>query len=455
MTNTRPSKLAICPVSTQNAQDIEPIIAIPGSKSHTIRALLLAGLAKGTSTIYNPLHAGDTLSCIKYLQEFDIQVNYSAQHSGLHAHPRAVISSLGLNAFKNTRIDKTINLGNSGTTLYFATALSTLNKHGITLNGDASLQTRSALPLLQALKALGAHIDMHAHGCVPYTVGGYLNSGEVSIECSTSQYLSALLLALSLVKGKSTIYAHLIGELAYVDMTIDWLSKHQKQIIHDATYNRFEILGDDTISPFEANIPGDFSSAAFFLGYTAITGHPLTLSGLQEDKTQGDMAILNILETMGCRFQWERDSTDQPIIKIQRIHTLQGGEFDLSETPDLLPILAVVASFARSPTRLYNVAHARKKETDRIAVVTKELSRLGVKVKETNDGLIITPSQSTPRLLSGEIYSHHDHRIAMAFAVGAAGAQGDIIIHDADVATVTFPSFFEMLHIAGVQTRLA
>lgn len=433
---------------------IQNQVNIPGSKSHTIRALLLAGLANGKSTIYNALDSGDTQSCINLLQTLGIEVHLSSSSSNVNK--TIEISSCGMNAFINPNItsEEPIYLGNSGTSLYFATALAGLSNVPILFDGDNSLRTRSALTLLEALETLGAHISMKNSfsGCLPYSVHGPIHNGNIYIECSTSQYLSALILTLSLVKGKSNITAKLVGEFPYVEMTLSWLKKHNIHVQRNDSYSEFNISGSGIISPFTESIPGDFSSAAFFLGITAITGNTLYLRGLKEDYTQADMAILSVLQDMGCNYSWEEHDS-VPVLKIIRDNTLIGGEFDLSNIPDSLPILSVVASYASSPTKFYNVAHARKKETDRITVMVKELACVHVNAEELEDGLIIHPSKNSPGFQSGEVHSHHDHRIAMAFACGALAAQGPITIYNADVASITFPDFFIQLKQLGVNVK--
>lgn len=420
-----------------------PEIVIPGSKSHTIRALLLAGLAEGKSVLHNALLSGDTHSCIHFLSQLGIDV---------HVHNTSIeIISQGRD--KLSYNGEVINLGNSGTTLYFATALACLSSTPMHFDGDESLRHRSALPLIEALESLGAEVHYPTEhtrkGCLPYTIHGPLKAGNIYIECSTSQYLSALLFVLSFVQGESEISATLVGEFPYVEMTLSWLKKHTIHIQRDESYTRFIIPGGGHISTFETHIPGDFSSASFFFGITAITGTPLKLRGLQKDTTQADMKVLDIVRTMGCEYRWEVENNTS-VLYIERHGDLKGGEFDLSEIPDALPILAVVAAYASSPTKLYNVAHARKKETDRIAVMTRELQKVRVAVTEFSDGLSIMPNKDNGDGFSaGAVDSHHDHRIAMAFACGALKATGEVVIQNADAVSVTFPHFFDLLESIG------
>lgn len=448
----------------QSSLNQAPIdIIIPGSKSHTIRALLLALLAKGTSTLYNPLIAGDTESCLRVLRHFGVQITETTHTSttqvanGTSIHSSIESTGLELHSagfpdiYAHTSHKSPIDIGNSGTTLYFATALAGLSPYPVHFEGDSSLRTRTAAPLLEALQSLGAHVQGEGQdGCVPYSVHGPIHHGSLDIVCHTSQYVSALLIALSLVKGESVVRATLAGEYPYIDMTINWLRTQKILITHDDDYHTFTIQGGATIQPFTETIPGDFSAAVFFIGFVAITGYSLRCRGLEQDKTQADMQMLDIFTQMGGVYTWE----DNNELLLSRPHALQGGSFDLSAIPDSLPMLSVMAVYANSPTRLYNVAHARKKETDRIATMTQELRALGAQVEEYEDGMKIIPSNNninaTSPITSGIVDSHHDHRIAMALAIGAVRAQGPVTIQNAQAVQVTFPSFFDMLTRTGV-----
>jgi 3-phosphoshikimate 1-carboxyvinyltransferase len=193
-------------------------------------------------------------------------------------------------------------------------------------------------------------------------------------------------------------------------------------------------------------VPGDFSSAAFPGCAAAISGGPVTLLGLNPEDTQGDKAVYDMLAKMGCDVQWEKTPAGEWKLTISRSGSLKGGEFDLNATPDLLPVMAVTAAFAKGDTALVDAAHARIKETDRIAVMAEELGKLGVKTEERPDGLIIHGGEGTGlRLSGGKVDGHKDHRIVMALAAGALGAAGPVEIAGAESAAVTYPGFLELL----------
>jgi 3-phosphoshikimate 1-carboxyvinyltransferase len=213
----------------------------------------------------------------------------------------------------------------------------------------------------------------------------------------------------------------------------------------------FRVPGGASYRPVNGPVPGDFSSAAFPAAAAAIGGGPVTLLGLDPGDTQGDKVFFDVLAQMGC--QISRDSA-VPALTVSREGALGGGEFDLNSTPDLLPACAVVAAFAEGDTSLVNVAHARIKETDRIAVMAAELGRLGVKVTERPDGLVIHGrggagsggmAGEAGLARGGRVDGHGDHRIVMALAVAALGAPGPVEITGAESAAVTYPGFLELM----------
>ena len=355
-----------------------------------------------------------------------------------------------------------IDVGNSGTTLYLTTALAAHRAGGVCFDGDASIRRRSAGPLLKALHALGVvvtapestpraitppenappnnlpKIPEHA----PYCVRGPFRPGQqITVASPTSQFLSALLLAAPLIPGDrsgnsaTTISVSLLNERPYVDMTCWWLDQQEIAYERDG-YERFVIPSGATYRPFDTTLPGDYSSATFWFAAAAITTSGVTVQGLDATDLQGDRAVLDILKTLGCEVTW----SDSPAVTVRGpIRT--GGRFDLNAIPDALPALAVVACYAPQSVTLYNVPQARDKETDRIAVMARELGRLGGRVRELSDGLEIQPS----RITGGAVDSHGDHRVAMALACAALGAEQPVHITDAAAADVTYPAFFSDL----------
>jgi len=404
----------------------------PGSKSHTIRALAIASLASGQSRIEAPLDSSDTRAA---------QAAYAALGAKLDVQPDAwtIAGTDG----RPTPPDNVVDVGNSGTTLRMAIGSAALLKDGIAVfTGDEQIRRRPAGPLLGSLCELGAWAaSTRGNGMAPIVVKGRLRGGATSIECQTSQYLSSLLINTPLGDGDSLIRVPLLNEAPYVEMTLDWLARQGIEIERDG-WKEFRVRGGQRYQAFQRRIPGDFSSATFFLCAGALGGNDVTVRGLDLFDTQGDKAVLDYLRHMGARVDELPDG-----IRV-RPGRLAGCEIDLNATPDALPMMAVVGCFASGATTLRNVPQARIKETDRIAVMHQELERLGASVRELPDGLVVQHS----RLAAGEVDGHGDHRVVMALAVVGCSIPGDVVVRGAEAAAVTFPAFVDCM--AGLGARV-
>ena len=418
-------------------------VAVPSSKSHTIRALLIAGAATEPSTIHNVLESADAERCMAALTSLGATVETIArEETGITV--RVTPPAGGMLAGKSTGEPPRIDVGNSGTTLYLLTALAALRPGGVCFDGDESIRRRSAGPLHLALRRLGATISGGREGCAPYCITGPLKPGRrVTVESPTSQYLSALLLTapvLPIPPGTAAsdrttrLDISLLYERPYIDMTCWWLDR-QGIAYRRGDYDWFSVPGGQRYRPVSGQLPGDYSSATFWFCAAAITGGEVVVTGLASDDVQGDRAVLSVLEDMGCSVEWSASG-----IRVAGSPT-RGGSFDLNDMPDALPALAVTACAAPKPVTLGNVPQARAKETDRIAVMAREITTLGGRVEELPDGLVIHPA----RLHGGTVDSHGDHRVAMAMAVAALGATGQVTITDAAAAAVTYPGFWRDL----------
>ena len=421
-------------------------ITVPSSKSHTIRALLIAAMADGESRLINPLDSADARSCIDACRNFGAVI--STESETFEGLPLWTVTGCGGRFAQNIN---TIDVGNSGTTLYLAAGLAALAGVTVKFTGDDQIQRRPAKALLDALSDLGAEVDITGRdGCPPFSICGPLTGGRTSIECPTSQYLSSLLICTPLTTAEtgadipmSTIEVPLLMEKPYVEMTLRWLDRQGIKYEADADLSLFTIRGGQRYSSFESAIPGDFSSAAFPLCAAAVTGSKLTLAGLDITDSQGDKAIIDYLRAMGCRIDVGSDITiygpGHPDCPAKQ---LRAAELDLNNTPDALPAMAAAACFAEGTTRLYNVPQARLKETDRIAVMRVELSRLGADIEEMPDGLVIRGGR---KLKGCRVEGHGDHRVVMSLAVAALACEGETIISDAEAVDITYPGFFEQL----------
>ncbi|MFW6363549.1 MAG: 3-phosphoshikimate 1-carboxyvinyltransferase, partial [Spirochaeta sp.] len=265
-------------------------VRIPGSKSHTIRALLIATLAEGISVIRDPLYSADTRSCIDACRAFGADI----------AETDTMITVTGLGGLPNPPSDP-VDVGNSGTTLYLAVGLAALVNGSTVFTGDEQIQARPIAPLLNSLSDLGARIEyLKNDGFPPFRITGPIRGGHTTIECKTSQYLSSLLMALPLAPRDgepSHIHVPLLNEKPYVDITLSWL-KDQGITPEHRNYDNWVIPPGASFSAFDKPIAGDFSSATFMLCAAAMTGSKLRLEGLDMNDSQGDKAVLEILREM-------------------------------------------------------------------------------------------------------------------------------------------------------------
>lgn len=403
-------------------------VLVPASKSHTVRAVAIASLATGSSWIQNPLISADTLSAVETYRKLGALISTGDEW---------VVEGIGdVPKIPSDVID----VGNSGTTLYMAMGAASLIDGYTVFTGDEQIRERPAGPLLSALNNLGAEaFSTRGNGKPPIVIRGPIKGGHTVLDGSmTSQYLSSLLINAPIAENDTDIEVRNLVEKPYVEMTLAWMSEHGVFCEHDG-FERFHILGGQRYEPFEAVIPADFSSATFFLCAAAITGSELTLLNLDMHDTQGDKAVVSMLEEMGAKVEQLPEG-----IKITG-GPLKGGEFDLSGTPDALPAMAVTACFAEGKTRLYNVAQARLKETDRICAMRHELATMGAEIEETLDGLVI---EGRP-LHAAKVHGHGDHRIVMALAMAGLACKGATEIDTAEAMNITFPNFVELMQECG------
>jgi 3-phosphoshikimate 1-carboxyvinyltransferase len=438
----------------------------------------MASLCNGISRIENPLESLDTQSCADACRVLGAEIT---EESGdprrwivRGRKPGPAPEPAGAAEPGPAPEPRRIDVGNSGTTLFLALAAAALGTAPLTFTGDKQIARRSAGPLLDALEALGIRVDSNG-GCTPITVRGPWRGGGVSISCPTSQYLSALLIAAPLAPrgAVSAIEVPLLNEKPYVDMTLLYLKKqgllntgNGPGISSMEAYSRFRINGGAAYTPINGPVPGDFSSAAFPAAGAVISGGEINLQGLDPEDPQGDKVFFDHLVTMGCKVEWEKPGGpgggNSWQLRVSCPGPLRGGTFDLNGAPDLLPVMAVLAASAKGETALVNVAHARIKETDRIAAMAAELGKLGVHCREKPDGLFIKGAAwkekhnaerkkpqagarqtKTPPSLDGR----GDHRIVMALACAALGLPARQIteIHGSEAADISYPGFLALL----------
>jgi 3-phosphoshikimate 1-carboxyvinyltransferase len=411
-------------------------VVIPASKSHTIRAVAIASLASGQSLIREPLWSGDTEAAVLSYGAFGAKIDRS--------NPAAwKVNGIGGRVVPPK---ETIDVLNSGTTLRVAMGSAALAEPGqvTSFTGDEQIQSRPIAPLMKSLEELGAKcVSVKNNGKAPVKVWGQLKGGRTSIEAFTSQYLSSLLLCTPLAQADSNIDVTLLNEPGYVQMTLDWLDKQGIKYEHDGL-RRFHMRGNQSYKAFDLPVPADFSSATFFLCAAALFGDGVTLKGLDFSDSQPDKKVVDYLRAMGA------DITTAPDSITVKAASLKGVTIDMNETPDALPAMAVTAAYAEGTTKLVNVPQARSKETDRIKCMAEELTKMGGKVEELPDGLVVHHSELKAAHLDGRA----DHRIVMALSLAAMGLSKPCTIETAEAIKVTFPEFVTLMQSLGANMEL-
>jgi len=401
-------------------------IVCPPNKSYTHRAVFLASLAKGESTIENILHSADTKATIEACKKFGAKINESD-------------NNLVINSDSSIQAS-TIDAANSGTTIRIAAAIASLADGKSTLSGDISLNQRPMKPLLDALESIGAKCSSN-DGKPPVEVSGIMKGGEVSIPGNiSSQFISALMIAAPL--SQNGIILNIEGDLVskpYLDATISIMKKFGVDVKTEIPYKKYSI-NNQTYNSSSVTIPSDFSSLALLLSASVLIGDDLHIEATMSDLPQGDEYFIEILKKLGVNVDINGD-----IITVKSPEKLDGGKFDLSNTPDLLPPLSILALKTTNPIEIFNVKHARYKETDRIAILARELQKLGIKVKEKEDGLIL---HSSEELNGANLNSENDHRLFMAFCI-AGMYVGNCIVSDAESVNVSYPNFIVDVNSIG------
>ncbi len=413
---------------------LEGEVEIPGSKSHTIRAVAIGALAQGISHIRRPLESNDTRAAVEA---------YRALGADIDTQP-GMWTITGTGGVVRAPED-VIDVGNSGTTMRVAMGSAALVSEGAAvLTGDEQVRRRPCGPLAEALCQLGANVSStRLNGCPPFVVSGPLRGGEAAVEAVTSQYLTSLLINAPPAHGESTINVPVLNEKPYVLMTLDWLSRQGVTVEYNDILTTFHIEGQQHYQAVDRRIPADFSSATFFLGAGALGDNEVTSRGLDIEDTQGDRAVVDYLDRFGAEVYVE-----QAGIRV-KASGLRGCELDLNSTPDALPMMAVLGCFAEGETRLVNVPQARVKETDRISVMCSELGRLGASIRELEDGLVIEHSA----LHGGEVDGHGDHRVVMALAIAGTMCPKPVMIDGYEAVAVTYPDFVGDLTGIGGKVR--
>ncbi len=403
-------------------------VRVPGSKSITNRALLIAALAAGESTLDGVLFSDDTRYMASAWRQLGIEVHEDADAE------RFVVGGKG-GELPARQAD--LFVGNAGTAMRFLAAALCLGRGSFRLDGSPRMRERPIQDLLDALAQIGAQARSAANnGCPPVLIDAHgLQGGHVRIAADkSSQFLSAVLMVAPYARSRTEI--DVIGNLVaapYIDMTLGVMHAFGIDVRREG-YRRFT-LDTSTYRPRGYAIEPDASGAHYFLAAAALCGGRVRIEGLGYASLQGDVRFVDVLEQMGAAVTRGDD-----FLEVRGGAQLDGVEVDMNAISDTVPTLAALAPFARGPVRIRNVAHVRLQESDRLHAVATELQRLGVRVQELEDGLSIEPATIQPAVVE----TYDDHRLAMSFALIGLRVPG-IAIRDPQCVRKTFPDYFARL----------
>jgi 3-phosphoshikimate 1-carboxyvinyltransferase len=403
----------------------------PPSKSYTHRAIVLASLAHGDSVLNKALLSGDTLATLKGMEKFGAIIKVEEDSCTVRGGKLKAPSS-------------EIDCANSGTTIRLLSGVASLLSNNVTLTGDASLQSRPMKPLLNALAELGVHAtSVRGDGNPPIIIRGPNKGRWAHIKGDiSSQFISSLLIS-SALKDLDTdiVITTPLKSKPYVDITMDMMSLFGCKCLESK--NGYHVPGGQRYRPRDYTIPGDYSSAAFPLVAGALTGNA-TVKGLDPKDRQADKKVLDVLADFGAKVSWSSEA-----VTVEK-GELTARDVDVGDSPDIFPILAVLATQAKGATRLTNAEHLRFKESDRIASTTAFLRLMGADIEEKDDGCVI----KGPTKLKGRIINPSgDHRILMSAAVAGLVAEGTTTISDGGCYDISYPRFVKDMQALGASVE--
>ncbi len=415
--------LTLQPINQVNGE-----INLPGSKSVSNRALLLAALAQGTTKLTNLLDSDDIRHMLNALTQLGVAYRLSADKTVCE------VDGLGDAFYAAQPLE--LFLGNAGTAMRPLAAALCLGKGEFVLTGEPRMKERPIGHLVDALRQAGAQIDYLENEHFPplRIVGTGLTGGEVSIDGSiSSQFLTAFLMAAPLCQADTLI--NIRGELVskpYIDITLHIMAQFGVTV-ENRDYKQFVVKGGQRYcSPGEFLVEGDASSASYFLAAAAIKGGEIKVTGIGKDSIQGDVQFAHALEKMGAQIEWGSNYITA------RVGQLKAVDLDFNHIPDAAMTIATTALFAKGTTAIRNVYNWRVKETDRLAAMATELRKVGAQVEEGEDYIIITPPA---HFQHATIDTYDDHRMAMCFSLVAL-SDTPVTINDPKCTSKTFPDYF-------------
>jgi 3-phosphoshikimate 1-carboxyvinyltransferase len=407
------------------------IIEVPGSKYIANRVLMLAALSEGKSILSNVPRNNDIINAIKALENLGIDIQQSGN--------KLQITGTG---GKIEPVTDSINVGESGTLMRFITAVSALSEKKVTITGSQRICERPVDHLIDALAQVGIKSSAPT-GCPPVSIeGGKISGGEIRIKGNiSSQFISGLLLVAPFAQEdlKIILTSELVS-VKYVDMTIDLMEKFGVKVKRK-DYSEFFIPKGQTYRPRNFTIPGDWSSASYFLAAAALLQEKITILNMDMNSLQGEAEFYKVLEAMGCKVKTEKES-----ITLSASEKLKSLDIDMGNMPDVAQTLAAIAPFCAGTVTIRNIEHLRYKECDRILETANELRKLGAKITTTRDSITIQPS----RLTGAVVETHNDHRMAMSLALPGLKIE-NVIINNPQVSAKSFPNYWEKLQEIGVE----
>lgn len=406
---------------------LDATVTVPPSKSYSVRALLLAAMAEGTTLVTNCLDSDDPRYALEALRTIGFEVTGSFK-DGLRIGERKTMSANEVALF----------VGNAGTAMRFLTGWLSFVPGRFLLEGEQRMYERPIADLVDVLMAIGGEVEYAGReGYPPLRLRGKRMRGGFHVPISaetSSQFASALMLAGATMPEGITLEITSLASASYLDITADILRAFGAEVRR--TGNVIAVRAAK-LRRDEYRVEGDYSSASYWFAAAAATGGTMRVRGLAHPTAQGDARFLDILTVMGCQVIIDEEGT----ITVIGTEELRGGRFDCNSCPDLVPTLAAIAPLARTPVEIVNVANLRVKESDRLATITAELRKLGATVTESPDALRIEPGWSSAPVT---VETHNDHRIAMAFAI-AGLARGGVTIANEQVVSKSYPRFWRTL----------
>ncbi|TDF95494.1 3-phosphoshikimate 1-carboxyvinyltransferase [Paenibacillus piri] len=421
------------------AEPPDGAIAVSGSKSYTNRALIIAALAEGASTLRGILRSDDSYWCLDALRKLGVSCSVEGGTVELAGNGGEWPTPSG-----------SLYIGAAGTIARFLPgALAAGSAGGWTLTGSSQLNERPVRPLIDALNAIGADIRYEAdEGRLPVRIAARgLAGGEVTVSGAvSSQFLSGLLIASPYARQRTVITVEdQIVQHAYVGMTIELMKRFGVTVEHNAAYDRF-IVESQRYQGQDVQLEADASTAGYFLAYAALTGGRIRITNLTAATLQPDIGLLQVFERMGCRVFCGSEG-----IELSGTETLKGGfTISMKEMSDQTPTLAAIAPFADAPITITDVEHIRKHECDRIHAICESLTRLGIRAEEHRDGLTVHPGMPQPPAEALDTYD--DHRMAMSLALIGSRA-GGLRLRDPGCVSKTCPSFFDDMGKLGLRVN--